>query len=399
MISLNKLNAEQQKAATTVEGPVLILAGAGSGKTGTLTCRIAYMVDHLGIPGSTILGVSFTNKAATEMKERVRGLLGFQKSKDITLCTFHSLGIKILKNEIEKLGYYKNFTIYDTGDQIALIREALRSFRSGKQFDAQTILSKIGFLKNSGVSAEEFPHSQHFDPEDAYDDVTEYCYLYYQEKLKFFNAIDFDDILFLTLKLFNQNPDVAAIYSKKFRYIMIDEYQDTNPLQFQIVMKLTTQHKNLCVVGDDDQSIYSFRGADIRNILDFEKNFPNAKIIKLEQNYRSTMPILNLANEVIKDNKNRREKTLWSQQASDIKPVLWSMADPDHESQILAEEIARYQSEGKPLSDVAILYRSHTLNGPLEDQLRIMQVPYKIVGGQKFYEKKNSHHWWRFSRL
>ncbi len=388
MISLQKLNPEQQKAATTVKGPVLILAGAGSGKTGTLTCRIAYMVDHLGIPGSSILGVSFTNKAAMEMKERVKGLLGHQKSKEITLCTFHSLGIKILKNEIEKLGYYKNFTIYDTGDQIALIREALRSFRSGKQFDAQTILSKIGFLKNSGVSAEEFPHSKHFDPEDSYDDVTEYCYIYYQEKLKFFNAIDFDDILFLTLKLLNQHPDVAELYSKKFRYIMIDEYQDTNPLQFQIVMKLTTQHNNLCVVGDDDQSIYSFRGADIRNILDFEKNFPNATIIKLEQNYRSTMPILELANQVIKDNKNRREKTLWSQQKSDDLPVLWSMADPDHESQILAEEIARYQSEGKPLSEVAILYRSHTLNGPLEDQLRIMQVPYKIIGGQKFYEKK-----------
>ncbi|MEE2743538.1 MAG: UvrD-helicase domain-containing protein [Bdellovibrionota bacterium] len=388
MISLNKLNPEQKKAAKTIEGPLLILAGAGSGKTGTITCRIAHMVENLGIPGESILGVSFTNKAAAEMKERVKGLLGHQKSKNITLCTFHSLGIKILKNEIERLGYYKNFTIYDTGDQISLVREALRNFRSSKQFDFKQVLSKIGYLKNSGVSAEEFGNSQFFDPEDAYDDATEYTYRYYQEKLKFFNAIDFDDILFLTLKLFKQNPELAGVYSEKYRYIMIDEYQDTNPLQFQIVMQLTSRHQNLCVVGDDDQSIYSFRGADIRNILDFEKNFPNATIIKLEQNYRSTMPILALANAVIKENKHRREKTLWSQQESEVMPILWSMADPDHESQILAEEIARYQSEGKSLSDVAVLYRSHNLNGPLEDQLRIMQIPYKIVGGQKFYEKK-----------
>lgn len=388
MISLSGLNDKQREAAETIEGPVLILAGAGSGKTRTLTYRIAHMVDNLHIPAKNILAVSFTNKAAKEMKERVHTLLSKRISKGITLATFHSLGLKILKKEIERLGYHKNFSIYDTSDQLGILREALKRFNADKNFKKEDVLSKIGFLKNQGVSYDDYANSEYFDDEDPYSHATLYCYEYYQEKLKFFNAIDFDDILLLTVKLFDENPDVAKAYSEQFRYIMIDEYQDTNALQFNLIMHLTKTHNNLCVVGDDDQAIYSFRGADITNILSFERNFPGAKVVKLEQNYRSISPILNLANRVIRENKNRREKTLWSEWQSEFRPLLWQMADTDHESQVIVEEIVNHQSKGGHLGDIAILYRSNTQVQPLEDELRLSQVPYTIVGGQKLYEKK-----------
>lgn len=388
MISLSGLNDKQREAAETIEGPVLILAGAGSGKTRTLTYRIAHMVDNLNIPAKNILAVSFTNKAAKEMKERVHTLLNKRMSKGITLATFHSLGLKILKKEIERLGYHKNFSIYDTSDQLGILREALKRFNADKNFKKEDVLSKIGFLKNQGVSYDDYANSEFFDDEDPYCHATLYCYEYYQDKLKFFNAIDFDDILLLTVRLFDENPDVAIAYSEQFRYIMIDEYQDTNTLQFNLIMHLTKTHNNLCVVGDDDQAIYSFRGADITNILSFERNYPGAKVVKLEQNYRSISPILNLANRVISENKNRRAKTLWSEWQSDFKPLLWQMADTDHEAQVIIEEIVSHQSRGGHLGDIAILYRSNTQVQPLEDELRLSQVPYTIVGGQKLYEKK-----------
>ena len=267
MISLSGLNDKQREAAETVEGPVLILAGAGSGKTRTLTYRIANMVDNLGLPSDQILGVSFTNKAAKEMRERVITLLGSRKARKIALLTFHSLGVRILKKEIDKLGYHLNFSIYDQSDQISIVREALKHYHADKKFDTKDVQSKISFLKNAGITEDDFADSIHFNPEDPYSHATEYAYRYYQEKLKFFNAIDFDDILFLTLKLFRNNPEVAKAYSEKYQYIMIDEYQDTNTLQFELVRHLTVTHNNLCVVGDDDQSIYGFRGADITNIL------------------------------------------------------------------------------------------------------------------------------------
>ncbi|WP_034727165.1 ATP-dependent helicase [Bacteriovorax sp. BSW11_IV] len=388
MISLSGLNDKQREAAETIEGPVLILAGAGSGKTRTLTYRIAHMVDNLNIPSKNILAVSFTNKAAKEMKERVHALLNKRLTRGITLATFHSLGLKILKKEIEKLGYHKNFSIYDTSDQLAILREGLKRFNADKNFKKEDILSRIGFLKNQGVSYDDYANSEFFNDEDPYSHATLYCYEYYQEKLKFFNAIDFDDILLLTVRLFDEHPDVATAYSEQFRYIMIDEYQDTNTLQFNLIMHLTKTHNNLCVVGDDDQAIYSFRGADITNILSFERNFPGAKVVKLEQNYRSILPILNLANRVISENKHRRDKTLWSEWQSDFKPILWQMADTDHESQVVVEEIVNHQSKGGHLGDIAILYRSNTQVQPLEDELRLSQVPYTIVGGQKLYEKK-----------
>ncbi|GAB4013448.1 MAG: UvrD-helicase domain-containing protein [Bdellovibrio sp.] len=389
MISLAGLNPEQREAASIIEGPLLLLAGAGSGKTRTITYRIAHMVSNCQIPSNQILAVSFTNKAAMEMKERVSSLLGKHKARGLTLCTFHSLGLRILKEQIKKLGYNESFSIYDTSDQVAIIREAMKNYSADKKkYDHKVILSKIGWLKNNGIREDEFSATPYFDPENDYDIATEYAYRFYQEKLKFYSAIDFDDILFLCVRLFKENPEVAEEYSRRFQYIMIDEYQDTNGLQFQMVLGLTSTHKNLCVVGDDDQAIYSFRGADIRNILTFEKHFPGAKVIKLEQNYRSTKPILELANSVIGQNKNRHDKKMWGTKESADLPLLWIMGDTDHEAQVVVEDIVQYQGKGGFLGEVAILYRSNTQTQPIEDELRISQVPYTIVGGQKFYEKK-----------
>ena len=388
MISLDGLNPEQRKAAETVEGPVLILAGAGSGKTRTVTYRIAHMLQNLRIPGNQILAVSFTNKAAAEMKERVSHLVSAKTRRGITLSTFHSLGIRILREDIHHLGYNNLFTIYDQADQMSIVREGLKNYRSGKNYDRGTIMSKIGFLKNAGISAEEFPKSKHYDPENNYDGAAEYVYHFYQDKLQFYNALDFDDILFLVVKLFNKFPEVAKKYSERFLYIMIDEYQDTNSLQFSLIQSLTSTHQNICVVGDDDQAIYGFRGADISNILNFEKQYKDTKVIKLEENYRSTFPILNLANKVIKENKQRKEKTMRTSQMNGDLPLLWAAGDADHEAAVVVEEIIKMQSHGTPLSEIAILYRSNTQVPPFEDQLRISQVPYNIIGGQKFYEKK-----------
>ncbi len=388
MISLNGLNPEQRKAAETVVGPLLILAGAGSGKTRTVTYRIAHMLDNLKIPGSEILAVSFTNKAAAEMKERVAHLVSSKIRKGITLSTFHSLGIRILREDIHHLGYNNLFTIYDQADQMSIVREGLKNYRSGKNFDRGIVMAKIGLLKNKGISAAEFPKSDQYDPENNYDGAVEYIYHFYQDKLQFYNALDFDDILYLVVKLFNNHPEIAKKYSERFKYIMIDEYQDTNSLQFSMIQALTSTHQNICVVGDDDQAIYAFRGADISNILNFEKQYPNTSVIKLEENYRSTFPILNLANQVIKENLNRKEKTMRTSQQEGALPQLWAAGDSDHEAAIIVEDIIKMQSHGIPLSDIAILYRSNTQVPPIEDQLRISQVPYNIIGGQKFYEKK-----------
>lgn len=388
MISLSNLNESQRLAASTIDGPVLILAGAGSGKTRTITYRMTYMIANLKINPSNILGVTFTNKAAKEMKERVHTLIGKHKMRGITLSTFHALGVKILRQEIKHLGYSKEFSIYDSADQSSIVRESLRNFKADKSFDRKIVLSKIGFLKNSGIAPEEFTKSAFFDPENPYDQATESAYHFYQDKLKFYNAIDFDDILFLTVKLFDENPDIAKKYSEKFKYIMVDEYQDTNPLQFKLVLHLTSTHQNLCVVGDDDQSIYAFRGADIQNILQFEKYFKSAKVIKLEENYRSTAPILNLANKVIKENKTRKDKTMKATIHEGMKPILWATGDTDHEAAVICDEIIKFQSDGKHLADICVLFRSNTQLPPIEDQLRLNQVPYNVVGGQKFYEKK-----------
>lgn len=389
MIDLSELNPEQRLAAKTINGPVLILAGAGSGKTRTLTYRIGHMIENLKIDPNQMLAVSFTNKAAMEMHERVSKLLGPRKKRGITLSTFHSLGLRILREDIHHIGYNKDFTIYDQGDQMAIVREGLKHIRFDKEsFDKKTIMSKIGRLKNAGISAEEFKDTEYFDPEDAYDEACEFVYHFYQDKLHFYNAVDFDDILFLVVKLFRARPDIAEKYSERYKYIMIDEYQDTNGLQFEMVQGLTSKHSNICVVGDDDQSIYAFRGADISNILNFEKIYKNTTVIKLEQNYRSTEKILSLANIVIKDNIKRKDKTMRTEISEGPKPMLWAAANSDHEGQIVIDEIINIQKAGRFLGDVAILYRSNTQVPPIEDQLRLAQIPYTIIGGQKFYEKK-----------
>ncbi|MEK6624142.1 MAG: UvrD-helicase domain-containing protein, partial [Bdellovibrionota bacterium] len=390
MFSLGHLNSQQRLAAETAEGPVLILAGAGSGKTSTITHRMAHMVANLNISPKSILGVTFTNKAAREMRERVISLIGHAGSHGMTLVTFHALGVSILKRHIEKLGYHPNFNIYDTSDQMSIIREALNQYRSDKDggFDRKTIQARISFLKNHGISPEEFPKSKHFDHDSPYDLVTQHCFQFYRDKMHFYNAIDFDDILFLTVTLFRKFPELALSYSRRFRYIMVDEYQDTNALQFELILALTSDHKNLCVVGDDDQSIYAFRGADITNILSFDKHFSHAKVIKLEENYRSTQPILELANHVIAQNKVRKQKTLFSQKQSTELPTLWACGHTEHEAQAVVEDVLQYWRSGKHLRNVAILYRSKTQVEPFEAQLRMSQIPYNIIGGQKLYDKK-----------
>lgn len=386
---IDDLNPAQREAAAHINGPLLILAGAGSGKTRTITYRIAHMISVMGIDPHHILGVTFTNKAATEMRERVASLISKKQRKNLTLCTFHSLGIKILKEEIHHLGYKKKFAIFDQSDQISLIRETLRSFHGEKKdLDRKIILAKISFLKNKNISPEDFMHSSYFDPTNAYDDATNYVYTRYQKRLLFYNAIDFDDILFMTAKIFSLHPEVAEKYSKKYQYIMVDEYQDTNDLQFKIISYLTCSHQNICAVGDDDQGIYAFRGANITNILEFEKTFHFAKIVKLEQNYRSTNHILNLANEVIKHNKHRKEKTMWSHNHSGDLPLLWLCQDDDHEGALIADDINALQNKGVALSEVAILFRSARQIPALEDHMRMGQIPYTVIGGQKFYEKK-----------
>jgi DNA helicase-2/ATP-dependent DNA helicase PcrA len=384
---MSGLNESQQIAANTLHGPVLILAGAGSGKTRTITHRIENMLKQ-GIPANSVLAVSFTNKAAREMLERVRHLIPSGKRRGLTLCTFHALGLKILKVEIQKLGYHPEFNLYDTSDQSSIIKDGLSHYRADKSFDRKVLLGMLGQLKNLGIAPHEYESSRFFDAENDYCQALSYLYPYYQEKLKFYNALDFDDILFKTVELFDKFPELAEKYSKIYQYIMIDEYQDTNPLQFKMIKHLTSTHHNICVVGDDDQSIYAFRGADIENILNFESTYPKTKVIKLEENYRSTTKILNLANNVIVKNKKRKAKTMWSQNTDGPLPYLWIAQDSIHEAQLIADEINRLRKNEIHLSEIAILYRSNTQTPPLEDELRLSQIPYNMIGGQKFYDKK-----------
>ncbi len=387
---LAALNPAQREAAAHIEGPILILAGAGSGKTKTITFRMAHMMEDYGIKGDEILALSFTNKAAREMLLRLRSLVPAKKRKGITLSTFHSLGLKILRESIVHLneGYDETFTIYDSADQMSLLRQILKNVKGDKNFDRSTLLTLIGKMKNASIRAHEFATHPQFNPQNKYHEFLLHVYPAYQEQLKLLNALDFDDILFHVCTLFKQRPDLADMYSQKYRYIMVDEYQDTNPIQFQILQGLTRSHQNICVVGDDDQAIYSFRGADISNILSFEFQYPNTKVIKLEENYRSTQRILHLANSIIKHNKKRKDKTLWSQKDSGPVPLLWECQDDFHEAQLIAEHIQTLMTQSVHLSEVAILVRGQTQMGTLETELKLAQIPYRLIGGQEFYEKK-----------
>jgi DNA helicase II / ATP-dependent DNA helicase PcrA len=386
MLDLTRLNPEQLAAVKHTEGPLLVLAGAGSGKTGVITYRIAHMILNLQVPPDRILAVTFTNKAAKEMKERVEHLVGRKHCKGIVLSTFHSLGVRVLKRDIQCLGYKKNFSIYSTADQVGLVRQIVREVNTdNKKYDAEAIIWRISGAKNKLIPPDRFVPN----PSDDIDKMAALVYPRYQSALKAYNAIDFDDIIMLTAELLQHHPKVLKHWQERFSYLMVDEYQDTNSSQYLLVNLLAAGCGNLCVVGDDDQSIYGWRGADVGNILDFEKDFKGCRTIKLEQNYRSTGNILDAANHVISNNKVRKAKKLWT--ASGTGPLidLCIVQDDEEEATSVVERIQleRYKKDS-PYSNFAILYRTNAQSRAFEEQLRFEDIPYVLVGGTQFFERK-----------
>lgn len=379
------LNEPQKDAVFHTEGPLLILAGAGSGKTRVLTHRIAYLIEEMGVNPWNILAITFTNKAAGEMRQRVDDLVGFG-SESIWVSTFHSACVRILRRYIDRLGYDNRFTIYDTDDQKTLMKEVCRKVDlDTKRFKERMLLSVISSAKNEMIMPEEFELNAGGD--FAQQQIAK-AYREYEAQLRANNALDFDDLLVKTVQLLDTQPDVRDSYQERFRYIMVDEYQDTNTVQFKLVSLLAGKYRNLCVVGDDDQSIYKFRGANIRNILDFEKEFPDARVIKLEQNYRSTGNILNAANGVICNNKGRKDKTLWTDNGEGEKITLMQFDTAYDEAEFIAEDIRESISEGAAYNDSAILYRTNAQSRLFEEKFVAMNIPYKIVGGINFYARK-----------
>ncbi|HWN67447.1 MAG TPA: UvrD-helicase domain-containing protein [Haliangium sp.] len=387
-LDLAKLNPPQRAAVTHGTGPLLVLAGAGSGKTRVITYRIAHLLAG-GIPPQAIAALTFTNRAAEEMRERVAALLGDRKTaSQLTMGTFHALGLQILRTEHDALGYPRNFVIYDTADQLGVVRELLRQIHtgdSGRRFEVRAILTRISLAKNAFV----FPERYEPNENDEYDQITAEIYPRYQEALRAYAAVDFDDLLTTTVRLLDENERVRERWQSKFRYVMVDEYQDTNRAQLMFVKHLVAGHENLCVVGDDDQSIYSWRGADPTNILHFDRMFPSARVVKLEQNYRSTPTILNAANAVIANNTDRHGKELWSDLADGDKIVHAVATDVESEVRFVAREIGVLVGGGKLRHrDVAVLYRSNVQARELEEALRTAHIPYVMYGGQQFYERK-----------
>lgn len=382
----NHLNPMQKKAVLTTEGPVLVLAGAGSGKTRVLTHRIAYLVEEKGISPYNILAITFTNKAAKEMKERIENLLG-DYHRDLWVSTFHSSCVRILRMEIDKLGYEKNFVIYDTTDQQVVIKECLRKLNlDEKMFQPRMILNEIGRAKDQLISPSEY--LAEFGNDFRNQKIAE-VYKMYQNSLRSNNALDFDDLIMKTVQLFQTNPTVLHYYQNKFKYILVDEFQDTNMAQYTLISLLARSHKNLCVVGDDDQSIYGWRGADIRNILGFEKEFTNTQVIKLEQNYRSTKSILDAANIVVANNTDRKSKQLWTDN-KDGEIIQYYKANNEYdEASFVASTIEKLNDEeNRPYSQFAVLYRTNAQSRALEEMLMKRGIPYKIYSGTRFYDRK-----------
>lgn len=379
------LNEPQREAVLHADGPLLILAGAGSGKTRVLTHRIAYLIEELGVNPWNILAITFTNKAAGEMRQRVDDLVGFG-SESIWVSTFHSMCVRILRRFIDRLGYDSRFTIYDTDDQKTLMKAVCKKVDiDTKRFKERMLLSVISSAKNEMILPEEFELNAGGD--FAQLKIAK-VYREYEAQLKANNALDFDDLLVKTVQLLQTQPDVRENYQERFRYIMVDEYQDTNTVQFKLVSLLAGKYRNLCVVGDDDQSIYKFRGANIRNILDFEKEYPDAKVIKLEQNYRSTGNILNAANGVISNNKGRKDKTLWTANGEGEKISLRQFDTAYDEAEFIAEDIKKEVRDGASYNDNAVLYRTNAQSRLLEEKFIAMNIPYKIVGGINFYARR-----------
>lgn len=376
------LNPMQKEAVLHTEGPLLVLAGAGSGKTRVLTHRIAYLIEEKGVNPWNIMAITFTNKAAGEMRERVDRLVGFG-SESIWVSTFHSTCVRILRRHIESLGYNTNFTIYDSDDQKTLMRHVLKSLDiDPKLYKDRAMLGLISTAKNELIPAAEFElHNQG----DFRQKKAASIYKEYQSQLKKNNALDFDDLIMKTVELFQNNPEVLDYYQERFKYIMVDEYQDTNTAQFKLISLLSGKYKNLCVVGDDDQSIYKFRGANIENILSFEKSYPGARIIKLEQNYRSSQNILNAANEVIRHNRGRKDKTLWTANEEGPMVQFKQFENASGEADAIVHDILNSPVD---YQDCAVLYRTNAQSRLIEEKCLQYNVPYRMVGGVNFYQRK-----------
>ena len=397
---LSSLNDVQREAVQHTEGPLLILSGAGSGKTRVITHRIAYLLEHHDVSPYRILAVTFTNKAAKEMKDRLDVLVKGSVSRDLWVATFHATCARILRRDIEKLGrnaetesvpeskdraYTRDFTIFDTGEQATLVKDVLRQLNySDKQYNPRAILSHISRVKNESISPEAFRHIA----DGYFERIVSEVYVLYQDALRLNNSLDFDDLLLFTVKLLNENPDVCQFYQNKFEYILVDEYQDTNRCQYELVNLLVTDTKqNICVVGDDDQSIYAFRGADIRNILDFEKDYPNTQVLRLEQNYRSTQNILDAAWGVVHNNTARKAKKLWTDNDIGELVTCYEAMDENDEAGYVGTQIEDWHAEGVDYKDFAVFYRTNAQSRIFEEAFRAANIPYQIVGGVGFYDR------------
>src|SRR5678815_1396144 len=385
---LSSLNPQQVEAVKNTEGPLLILAGAGSGKTRVITVRIAYLISEKQIEPRNILAVTFTNKAAGEMRARIEELLKGQALRSFPLiATFHSLCVRILRQDIEQLneGYKKTFTIYDTDDSQKVIKACIKDLGlDEKQVVPRVVRNAISSAKNRGEDVEMF--GSRVEMTDEKRAATAKVFRMYEDRLRVANALDFDDLLIKTVRLLRTSPEVRAKYNDRFKYILVDEYQDTNSLQFAMINYLTEKQQNICVVGDDAQSIYGFRQADIKNILDFEQHFPNAKVILLEQNYRSTQTILDVAHAIIENNVNQKKKKLWTANEGGERLYYYQSTDADGEGRFVASKIEEHQRK-KPGERIAILYRTNAQSRVFEEALRRLRIDYNIVGGFSFYDR------------
>lgn len=382
---LKDLNPPQREAVLHGDGPLLILAGAGSGKTRVITYRIAHLIRERDVRPGNILAVTFTNKAATEMRERLERLLNIPL-RGLWISTFHAACVRILRQHVERIGYKRQFVIYDETDRSSLIKTCMQDLRiDDKHYQPRAIIGRISALKNNLTDPEQFARTS---AGFGFGDAVSRTYELYTERLKESGGLDFDDLLMLSVRLLEQHPDVLEHYQQLFQHILIDEYQDTNRAQYRLVRLLTAKHKSLCVVGDDDQSIYKFRGADITNILNFEKDYADTTIIKLEQNYRSTENILGAASAVVKRNLGRKDKTLWTSRRGGDQVLCYTAVDEKDEARYVCRNIEKFVEEGRALKEIAILYRTNAQSRALEDALRNRSIPYRIFGGLRFYDRK-----------
>ncbi len=399
-MDLKKLNPPQREAVLTLEGPLLVLAGAGSGKTRVITHRIVHLLDRKVAPRA-ILAVTFTNKAASEMKERVVQMAG-KRAERVTISTFHAFGAEVLREHLPRLGWPKRFAIADSGDQLSLVKRAMRERQvDDRAFDARKVLTGISRAKNAGVIPQPKPHAElptvdprdplaavQTDQGDGYDLITAEVFPLYQRALKAQGAVDFDDLIVLPARLFAEHPEVKAQYLERFRYLLVDEFQDTNSTQLELLRHLAGEAMNVCAVGDDDQCIYSWRGAEVKNILEFERHFPGAREVRLEQNYRSTQSVLDGANAVIAKNPARRAKKMWTDQLGGRPISLVTAHGEDEEARFVAHEVSKALAGGLPADEIAILYRTNGQARPIEEALREKAIGYEVVGGSEFFDRR-----------